>query len=343
MSAARSLTCLLFVGLVVLASAACGSSLAPCESSKCAPGNQCIVFEGVNRCRKTCTSNTDPTSSCPFGYICKDAQAGGSPFCVQSTALTNGLPLTQRPTGQWGFTCDASKTNADLSNPDCDGAQGFLCYGQAPTDAQAYCTRYDCTKDDDCGPGFWCGQVNQTPNAAAPKRTTFGQVRNVCLRRDYCATCTVDLDCPDIAGTKQHCIPDEDGKLFCTSECLSPGTCRTQAKCIPGTNPAINICYPRAKKCVGDGSLCAECRVDTDCGGADGVCLKGDYTDERACAKKVATCNACPSAVPPNPDLTSRKVGCLDKASDTQPANYCFGVYSIAGSPSDIGCFSPDR
>jgi hypothetical protein len=229
-----------------------------------------------------------------------------------------------------------------LTNPDCDTEQGFKCYGQLPTDADAYCTRYDCTKDDDCGPGFWCGQVNETPNAAAATRTTFGPVRKVCLRREYCATCTADLDCPDIKGTKQHCIPDVQGNLFCTPECLSPGTCPTEAKCIPGSTPNVNICYPRAKVCVGDGSLCSECRVDTDCG-ADGACVRGGYTTERCCAKKVANCSACPAMVPPIPDLPARKTFCSDPSA-SQPASYCYGVYTIAGQvKSDIGCYSPDR
>src|SRR5690242_5541870 len=118
MSAARSGLCLLFVAaLAVLASAACGSSLAPCDSTKCATGNTCIAFQGVTKCRKTCTSNTDPTASCPFGYTCKDPLTGGSPFCLQSTAVrADGLPLVQRPGQQWGDPCSAPKTQQDLTN-----------------------------------------------------------------------------------------------------------------------------------------------------------------------------------------------------------------------------------
>lgn len=336
---ARAAACLVFVGSVALfSSAACTTTnFTGCDSSKCLAGNTCILFQGLSKCRKTCSSNTDAQTSCPFGYICKDANSDGAPFCVASTALTaSGAPLVEKPQGQWGAPCAASK---GLSNPDCDGDQGFQCYGQSPTDAAAYCTRYDCTKDDDCGPGFWCGKVNATPDVANASRKTFGQERNVCLRRTYCATCATDVDCPTIEGTPQACLTDANNGKFCAPQCNGPGTCPTEAKCITVDRGDQTFCYPRAKVCVGDGSLCAPCRVDTDCG-ADGVCLKGDYTTERSCATKVDKCTSCPKSVA---NVPGHAVGCLDTPSSTQPANYCFGIYQIAAQPSDIGCWSPDR
>ena len=40
--------------------------------------------------------------------------------------------------------------------------------------------------------------MNRTPNIATAKRSTVGQVQNVCLRRTYCTPCSIDLDCADI-------------------------------------------------------------------------------------------------------------------------------------------------
>jgi hypothetical protein len=334
----RSIACALPLSLalaVAVLAGGCGNKVQSCVDSECAAGNKCIALAGDVRCRKTCSSNTDANTSCPFGYNCEDPASTGTAFCVQSEARrTDGQPLQSKPTGQWGSPCVATK---GLHNPDCDVDQGFLCYAQLPTDAQAYCTRYDCTKDDECGPGFWCSTINRTPNADTPKRGGIGDVQSVCLRRTFCATCGADVDCPDVAGTHQHCIHD-NGISFCAPECTGAGTCPTEAKCILANLGSTMICYPRSKACVGDGSICSPCRADSDCGD-DGVCIKGDYTTEKSCAKKASSCSACPTSIKTPPV----SVGCLKEATDTQPANYCFGLYSIAGEPSDIGCYSPSR
>jgi hypothetical protein len=70
------------------------------------------------------------------------------------------------------------------------------------------------------------------------------------------------------------------------------------------------------------------------------VCVKGEYTTEKACAKKVAGgCAACPKTVA----SPARQIGCLTESSDRVPKDYCIGIYKISGSPSDIGCWTPDR
>jgi hypothetical protein len=307
------------------------------------PGNKCLFLNGEVKCRKTCTTNAGQ-DSCPFGYTCTDTLTGSPPFCVpQSGRRADGTPLVKKDKGQWGSPCLA---NGGIQNKDCDGDQGFFCYGTSPTDADAYCTRYDCVVGTDCGPGFWCAKINQTPNVTTAKHSTLGEVQNVCLRRAYCATCAVDLDCPDIKGTKQHCVPDDSGVNFCAPECEGLGNCPNEAKCIEAGLPPTptlpngpRICFPRAKVCVGDGSLCAPCRVDTDCG-PDGACIKGEYTTEKACAQKVSACTACPKTIA----SPKRQIGCSTKGSDSLPANYCVGLYSLAGTAgSDIGCWTPDR
>ena len=328
--------------------AACTSEPAAadsCDSSRCAPGNTCISFEGETKCRKTCSSNADPSTSCPFGYTCTDTESGAAPFCVAITALRDdGLPLEKKPSGQWGASCQA---NLGIDNPGCDTEQGFYCYGVSPADAEAYCTRYDCETDRDCGAGFWCARVNTAPNVQTLKRKTHGEVQNVCLRRTFCSTCKVDLDCPPIRGTNQHCIEDESGARVCTPECDSDRSCPTEARCAD-VGLGAKVCYPRAKVCVGDGSFCSPCQSDADCD-EDGICVKGQYSTEKTCAKKAAS--ACGSSLVPNPgscpysvtEGSKATVGCLGFAFDTVPENYCHGLIPFSKAGGDVGCWAPPR
>lgn len=330
-------------GVAVLA--ACASDPAPattCDSAKCAPGNTCLTLDGELKCRKTCSSNADPATSCPFGYTCTDTETGQPPFCIQNTAVgADGQPLKKKPSGQWGSKCQA---DLGIENPGCDGEQGFYCYGESPTDADAYCTRYDCETDRDCGAGFWCAKVNRTPNAKTAKRKGFGDVQNVCLRRSYCSTCKVDLDCPPIRGKTQHCVQDADGASFCAPECDGSASCPLEARCAD-VGVGAKVCYPRAQRCVGDGSLCSPCRADSDC--AEGsVCTKGQYTTEKACTKKVASCAECPKTL----ESPARNIGCTREDGDELPKNHCVGLYELgkpAGvgepQPYDIGCWTPNR
>ena len=88
---------------------ACSSDPAPaattpaaCVDAKCAVGNKCLALGAETKCRKTCTSNSDPATSCPFGYTCTDTLTGVEPFCVQDKALTaDGTPIVKKASGQW--------------------------------------------------------------------------------------------------------------------------------------------------------------------------------------------------------------------------------------------------
>jgi len=315
------------LGSLVLLAAPAACSDDTCDDAQCAPGNRCLPLNGETRCRKTCTSNSDPLSNCPFGYTCTDTRSGAPPFCVQDEAK-----VTPKPAGQWGAPCRA---NLGAENPDCDREQGFFCYGALPTDANAYCTRYDCATDRECGAGFGCETVNQTPNIAAARRLTVGATQKICRRRAYCSTCTADVDCPTVNGIGQRCIPDANGASFCTSVCTSSANCPKDAQCVDA-GIDVPVCYPRATVCVGDGSLCSPCRVDTDCG-EDGVCVQGEFTTERSCAKRASSCSACPRTA------GNAQVGCSTSGLPNVPRSYCYGVYEIGGSAADIGCWTPNR
>jgi hypothetical protein len=332
----RSLACLFWlgvatsVGLAALASStACSSA---CVDEECAAGNRCLPFHGETKCRKTCSSNSIAAESCPFGHTCTDPLiAGVPPFCLQDQA-----GVSAKPSGLWGQRCQA---NLGLDNPACDGSQGFLCYAVSPTDPNAYCTRYDCTRDEQCGAGFYCGVINQTPNISTARRKTIGEVQNVCLKRTFCAPCRVNLDCPTIEGTAQFCVPDATGAGFCAPECTSSESCASEAKC-GDVGIGTKVCFPRSNVCVGDGSLCSSCRVDTDCGD-DGICVKGEKTTEKACAKKAPNndCNKCEDKI----STPARTIGCAKTNSDLLPAGYCVGLYEIGGDVADLGCWTPNR
>lgn len=345
LSALRTLTC---AGFAIAAAVlpACSSdpvSAAPvtCDDAKCAPGNKCLPY-GTEplKCRKTCSSNSEAATSCPFGYTCTDTGEGVEPFCVKDRATFDGKPLTKKDTGQWGAACQAT---LGVTNPGCDGDQGFFCYGISPTDGSAYCTRYDCEADEECGAGFWCATINKAPNVASTKRSAPGEVQKVCLRRAYCATCKVDLDCPPILGTPQHCMADEAGTTFCAPECAQSNNCPNEAKCVDAGFDA-KVCYPRSRLCVGDGSLCSPCRSDVDCG-EDGMCVKGQYTTEKTCAKKSTTSCEAGTARGSCAETAASgvRVACLGGRIDDVPADYCHGFYQIGSDSGDIGCYTPKR
>lgn len=317
---------------------------AACDPAKCFTGNECLPLEGVEECRKVCSSNDEPSTSCPFNYNCvsTDPDNDVKPFCVATTARTNdGEKLEKKESGQWGYPCLASKGS---KNPDCDRDQGFYCYGTSPTDGDSYCTRYDCESDLECGPGFACVDINTTPNIATSKKKETGKTQKVCLKRTYCSPCAVDLDCPDDKGVPQHCITDKRGRGFCTPECTSSQNCNNEAKCVTaklGGSKTAKVCYPRSTVCIGEPKLCASCLVDTDCG-EGGVCTHGQYTTEKFCITPApgGDCAQCPKEV----SDPARKIGCSKEAGDLYPANYCLPVYSIGGTlGADIGCWTPDR
>lgn len=326
---------------------AVGSNLGngPCRNEDCLAGNKCLPLDGVTKCRKTCASNTDPQASCPFGYTC--VAMDPEPFCVKDTPQ-----IQKKDTGQWGFGCLASK---GMNNPDCDADQGFLCYATSKSDGFAYCTRYDCATDRDCAAGFYCATVNTYPNADTNK-VSVGETQKVCIKREYCAPCQADLDCPQFRGRPQHCVQSNDGKNFCAAECDSSKGCQKDAKCV-AFDGGYKACFPRAGMCVGDGTICSPCRSDADC--TNGACVKGQYTEERSCAiKSKKTCTLpssgpqtaanydCPT--PTEPGVEKRSVRCL--GGDPKqgwpfpevPSNYCHGLWKF-GDSADVGCWTPDE
>jgi len=319
-----------------------------CDDAKCAPGNKCLPLAGEIKCRKTCDSNFagehngTPFVTCPFNYTC--AAPEGVAFCVEDRAK-----IEKKDKGQWGFACDPTKGS---DNPDCDRAQDFYCFGTSPTDATAYCTRYACETDADCAAKFWCGAANVGPSTDSTKRTVGpANTQKVCLRREYCAACTSNMDCPPLNGVQQYCVPDDAGRNFCAPECASSTTCAEfgASRCVDAGATDIDggahkTCYQRSGVCIGDGTLCSSCLSDADCG-EDGACVHGQYSREKSCAKKAPSdCKSGQEQGGCVKDLTTPKVAvrCLGGLLDEAPKNYCHGLYAL-GESGDVGCWTPAK
>jgi hypothetical protein len=251
----------------VIFPAGCSSSSSPpaakCNPSQCGAGTACIDdgSDAGPRCLEACTQQ----SECPFNWYCNDGQPKS--WCVPST-----IRFTKQA-GQWRDFCDPS--GGDANNAACDTADTFGCYGTSPTDANAFCTLFDCAQDSDCKGGWWCARVNIAPNVTTTK-ASFGPTRTVCLPRSYCAGCQMDHDCPAAPdGTPQHCVPDSQGNGFCSPHCGMDTNCQLDAVC----RPPWALCVPRT------------CAADSDCPNVSPPerCLGG--TCQRPC-KRSADCPA---------------------------------------------------
>jgi hypothetical protein len=302
----------------------------PCVESKCFPGNKCLPDDKGNvGCQLPCSAQYGQTppdggagGACPLNTTCTDFPAGtpaGSAdraFCVPDKT-----PYKSGP-GLWGATCNP--TGGIQTNPDCDAKQGFWCNARSPTDADAYCTKFQCASDADCRGGWWCATENVAPNASSNARSNGTTVR-VCEPRNYCATCKTDLDCDSTSGVPEHCVADKSGtRSYCSPECTKPtdptgglanggcnvpggncnagGNCNSEAACVTldqsgycpkGAPSSQCVCAPLSSifgkpsvACVGDGMLCSPCLSDADCKAGGGLCLD-DFTGastERYCS-----------------------------------------------------------
>lgn len=149
---------------LVLALAACssGGAATECDSAQCAAGNTCIATAGApSQCEFPCATNTD----CPFNYHCDANPGGTSPYCVLNTTT-----FPDKPGTQFGAPCNPS--DGFQNNPACDTTDGFWCNATSPLDGNAFCTYFGCKVDTDCGGGFYCGAVNQYPNAVTRSSRT---------------------------------------------------------------------------------------------------------------------------------------------------------------------------
>ncbi len=271
------------VGLALLP--ACSSdppAATGCQDSQCVKNNKCVNNGTDTKCRLLCSKQED----CPSTSKCVVNPAGDTTYCTPLEGFA--ARITPRDKGQWGYHCNpvldaqGKPLPAGLdANPDCDTNQTeapFWCYGETPTDGDAFCTQFQCENDGQCKGGYWCATINLEPSVRRAKRSVE-ETTTACLPRTYCSPCTHDVDCPADDGVPQSCVAGSDGKKFCTHDCSNDGNCRLDATCVDGK------CMPRAGVCKGDGSFCSPCYNDLDCEG-DSVCVMSAYSRERFCSVK---------------------------------------------------------
>ncbi len=293
----------------------------------CKPGNEKIDGE----CRLLCTKQDD----CPNTLSCK--ASGSKAYCV---------PGASTGKGEFGSPCNATLKLIE-NHPDC--AAGFQCFGTSPTDTDAYCTQYRCTKDADCAGGFYCATVNAAPNVGTYQRSwrgkTDGAIASVCKKRsDYCSPCESDVDCTTrgYTGPALRCVADGAGKKFCSNECTNDAGCSRDSSC--KETGGTKVCQPNAGACKGDGALCSRCSSDAEC--KDGAfCYEQEYTKERACtavpeggACAAGKCGAVPSGAP-------WEIGCVRASNGLTPTDQCvglrdFGTDNSGQTVSYLGCWA---
>jgi hypothetical protein len=297
-------------GALALACSSKPPAAATCDPKQCAPGNDCIDDGSGPSCHKVCTQQ-----DCPFGYYCNDGRPKS--WCVGNTLV---FP---QGTAQWGTPCMPPK---ERGNPACDNADAFGCYGISPTDANAFCTQFDCLGDSDCAGGWWCETVNVSPNVTTTASSFGTKPRQVCVPRWYCAPCQLDHDCSPLPdGRPQYCMNDSKGNMYCTPRCTATANCASDAKCAPhwnlclgGTSPQPctrdEDCPPSAQNVaqhcdlgpvtggmLGMTGVCApECGSDADCDTAKGQHCQtsnNSYCTPRAgvCKGDGSLCSPCRS------------------------------------------------
>lgn len=309
----------------------------PCQATCHAPDGgagiyACADTVGESICRRICSKHDD----CAFNEHCK----AGSP---QSYCVADKKAYRIRE-GQWGALCRPSGKIA--GNPDCDSDQKFGCYAIGSGDANAYCTQFDCTDDGDCAGGFYCARANVAPNAETDSRS-FGPTRKVCLRRfDYCAPCSGDFDCVSPSGIAQKCVKNAQGSPFCAPQCQDDGACPKDAACT-AIEGGLKACTPRAKTCVGDGSLCSPCRADSDC--PKGACAENRFSHERFCTVKLtAPCDATTVAECAKLNKTKARASCTKRDSAAFEKDSCIALVQFGTDPDGNametpGCWSPPQ
>ena len=201
-------------------------------------------------------------SVAPCGGL-KDCAPGSGTACVSKDGKLGCFTTKDRGPGQHGSFCPNGAG-------DCDKANGFVCLGAAG-DIDAYCAKKGadaCTADADCGPGFWCGETTPVDDK---NNKLWDQTAPTCLRRNFCAPCSADLDCSQQTGAV--CVPDADGEKFCSLPCdPTKPSCRRGSECVD-TGAGAFACRPITGACHAKAapSGCDACRIDKDCGPL-GVC-----------------------------------------------------------------------
>jgi hypothetical protein len=324
----------------------------PCDdSSECDEAHGFACVEG--ECTYECESHAD----CIEVGHCSARSVDGArkTFCVRDAAPPEpGTVYTPCPTGD-----------------ECAG--GALCLGAGEGDLDAYCS-VDCSGDDDCRTGYYCGVITRAPCEDAcdfrgqpsdPSCVPVDQIgdgkpyrcsengieRSVCRQREFCSPCETDDDCLGVPN--QVCAKDASGAKICTR------LCDTGARSCPWGNAAtcgvfdeelgVATCSHRFGSCHGTGQTCEPCRGPEDC--PSGICASSQFTGERWCINLTTRC----SCEKVSANGTCSNGGCPDSPSGlgvlcigeetSSLFNTCYAANSgsgALGASPQTGCWGPE-
>jgi hypothetical protein len=316
-----------------------------CEPSSCVTDNTCVG----NRCRLRCDAHSD----C-FSALEGDAVNQGC-YPVQTDSET-GLN-----DGEIAFICVESMKTPDAGRG-CPGGDECAAYSACPDGTpcvpgsagacpaeqckpltcqnqgdDTFCTTVDCTKDDDCAPGFGCGVVrlenkicgttkgseepcidpaNNAATGATFQEGPTSLLRNACVKREPCSPCASDVDCAD-AG--MSCVTIGGG-TFCAKPCTGDAECPRDFTC-----SAESVCVPRSGTCKppATDNFCFNCLTDLDCGpaGPDSTVGCEEFFDgQRGCfdfsfSTTCVTDEDCPASP------SGARGQCLDEGEGVPPGN----------------------
>lgn len=295
-----------------------------CKPELCVEGNTCVD----NRCVLKCESQLD----CIVGEqecapAVEDDTGADILACIYSSKSTRiGVPCPLTTECDGALACpDGTPCGPDVAMTSCspDACKPLVCLGIGVGDADAVCTTFDCTKDEDCGASMYCGVRRLVPlecgttgakpppdcipaedfnkGGATIAKGPFGLIRNVCRPAGQCAPCQSNLDC-----TANHACVNLGGQLRCAAACGTSKDCEDDASCVGG------YCAPKFGTCTG-AKFCEPCLNDRDCAASGPTWACGNPTGNQRACYDASFSEACTK----NTDCTKSPSGRYGSCQDT--------------------------
>jgi hypothetical protein len=341
---------------VVLKGSSSGDSTSGGRFTRCTKSSECDEAHGFFCAEGECTYECSSHADCIAIGHCDSRTIDGErrQLCVHD----------EEPPKPGGLYTACPKGD------ECDDAT--LCLGAGAGDLDAYCS-VECSSDDDCATGYYCGSVTRAPcsdtcgfrgqpndprcvNAEAIgsdrpwQCSDRGIERSVCRVREFCASCETDADC--LGTPNQVCARDASGAKICTRLCdAGSRSCPwgNAAECdVFDADLGLPTCSHRFGSCHGEGRTCEPCTSDADC--PNGFCAASSFTGERWCVNMDTTCDCegkadgtglCPNGgCPKSP--SGLQLSCVGE-STSDLFNICWaanaGSSTVLGASPQTGCW----
>lgn len=319
-SASEEPTC---VGGYVTAAGAC---VAACDPSKCVDGNVCVENQCRLQCdtHGACTPNSQlcspaktdagaavsvclenghnvpstgvgqgkpcpfgqgdcTTTVCPNGLECDAMACGGSPAaCIKDVVACAG-----KENCNIGQCSGKDKTRCTVTTCAATECKALSCLSSGEGDATAFCTATDCSSDEACGSGFFCGLVHD-PHDRCGETCTNGKCASgqACTKDGNCqlgnnAFCGKTLEpCIDLATKPAGSTYEAGTRCLMHKQCLRRGPCAPCKENLDCAGTSADLCVT-----IGASKGCAQfCASDDNC------------TSSEACTPAGSTCAASPTA-----------------------------------------------